>query len=284
MRYAIGFPIAGPLGGDPRSVAELAWIAEQAGWDAVFLEDYLVHHIAPGRVAVSDPWIALAAAAVKTTRIKLGLMVVALPRRRPWKVAREAVSLDYLSGGRMILGVGIGDINDPGFARVGEETDAKTRGVMLDEALEVIAGLWSGQPFSYQGRFYKIKDLTLLPVPLQQPRIPIWIGGAWPHQAPVRRAARWDGLAVYRVYRDGTSGPVSADELRAIRAIIQSSRASSDPFDLVAGGYDRSTDSAKARDLARQAAEAGATWWNEYAVGGPAAIRAHVESGPLRIA
>ena len=131
MRYAIGFPIAGPLGGDPRSVAELSWTAEQAGWDAVLLEDYLVHHIAPGAVAVSDPWIALAAAAVKTTRIKLGLTVVALPRRRPWKVAREAVSLDYLSGGRMILGVGIGDINDHGFARVGEETDAKKRGTML---------------------------------------------------------------------------------------------------------------------------------------------------------
>jgi alkanesulfonate monooxygenase SsuD/methylene tetrahydromethanopterin reductase-like flavin-dependent oxidoreductase (luciferase family) len=269
MRYAIGFPIAGPLGGDPRSVAEPARIAEQAGWDAVLLEDNLVHHIAPGRIAVSDPWIALAAAAVKTTRIKLGLTVVALPRRRPWKVAREAVSLDYLSGGRMILGVGIGDINDHGFARVGEETDAKARGAMLDEALEVITGLWSGQPFSYQGRFYKIKDLTFLPVPLQQPRIPIWIGGAWPHQAPVRRAARWDGLAVYRVHPDGSSGPVSADEVRAIAAILQSSRSSNEPFDLVAGGYARSIDPGKARDLVRQAAEAGATWWNEYATGGP---------------
>src|SRR5262249_2097471 len=124
MRYAVGFPIAGPLGGDPRSVAELACTAEQAGWDGVFLEDYIVHHIAPGRIAVSDPWIALAAMAVKTTRIKIGLMVVPLSRRRPWKVAREAVSLDYLSGGRMILGVGIGDIGDYGFARVGEETDA----------------------------------------------------------------------------------------------------------------------------------------------------------------
>lgn len=283
MRFAIGFPIAGPLGGDPRSVAELARIAEQAGWDAVFLEDYLVHHIAPGRVAVSDPWIGLAAAAVKTTRIKLGLTVVALPRRRPWKVAREAVSLDYLSGGRMILGVGIGDINDHGFVRVGEETDAKMRGAMLDEALEVIAGLWSGKPFSYQGRFYKIKDLTLLPIPLQRPRIPIWIGGAWPHQAPVRRAARWDGLAVYRVYPDGTSGPVSADELRTIAGLVRSRRSSSDPFDIIAGGYDRSPDSARARDLVRQAAQAGATWWNEYAVGDPVAIRAHIESGPVRI-
>lgn len=283
MRFAIGFPIAGPLGGDPRSVAELARIAEQAGWDAVFLEDYLVHHIAPGRVAVSDPWIGLAAAAVKTTRIKLGLTVVALPRRRPWKVAREAVSLDYLSGGRMILGVGIGDINDHGFVRVGEETDAKMRGAMLDEALEVIAGLWSGKPFSYQGRFYKIKDLTLLPIPLQRPRIPIWIGGAWPHQAPVRRAARWDGLAVYRVYPDGTSGPVSADELRTIGGLVRSRRSSSDPFDIIAGGYDRSPDSARARDLVRQAAQAGATWWNEYAVGDPVAIRAHIESGPVRI-
>jgi alkanesulfonate monooxygenase SsuD/methylene tetrahydromethanopterin reductase-like flavin-dependent oxidoreductase (luciferase family) len=207
MRYAIGFPIAGPLGGDPRSVAELAWIAEQAGWDAILLEDYLVHHIAPGQIAVSDPWIALAAAAVKTTRIKLGLMVVALPRRRPWKVARAAVSLDYLSGGRMILGVGIGDINDHGFARVGEETDAKTRGVMLDEALKVITGLWSGQPFSYQGRFYKLKDLTFLPVPLQQPRIPIWIGGAWPHRAPVRRAAPGMAWRCTESIRMGLRGP-----------------------------------------------------------------------------
>jgi alkanesulfonate monooxygenase SsuD/methylene tetrahydromethanopterin reductase-like flavin-dependent oxidoreductase (luciferase family) len=200
---------------------------------------------------------------VKTTRIKLGLTVVALPRRRPWKVAREAVSLDYLSGGRMILGVGIGDINDHGFARVGEETDAKTRGAMLNEALEVITGLWSGKPFSYEGRFYKIKDLTLLPVPLPHPRTPIWIGGAWPHQAPLRRAARWDGLSVYRVYPDGTSGPVSADELRTIVATLRSQRSPSATFDIVAGGYDRSTELAKARDLVRQAAEAGATWWNE---------------------
>jgi Luciferase-like monooxygenase len=283
MRYAIGFPTAGPLGGDPRSVAELGAVAEHAGWDAVFLEDYIVHHLAPGKVPVCDPWIALAAIAMKTTRIRIGLMVVPLSRRRPWKVAREAVSIDHLSNGRMTLGVGIGDVNDPGFSRVGEETDAKIRGAMLDEAIEVITGLWTGEPFTFTGKYYRVNDLTLVPAPLQKPRLPIWIGGAWPHRAPIRRAARWDGLSIFKVYRDGTSGAVSPNELREISALIRSLRSNCDSFDLVAGGYPLDADVKKARDQLAAIADAGATWWMDYAVGPPEEIHAHIAAGPLRI-
>jgi hypothetical protein len=283
MRYAIGFPISGPVGGDPRSVAELGLLAEQAGWDGVFLEDYIVHHIAPGKIPVCDPWIALAAVAMKTTRIRIGLMVVPLSRRRPWKVAREAVSIDHLSNGRMTLGVGIGDPNDHGFLRVGEEIDPKIRSAMLDEALEVIMGLWSGKAFSFSGKYYKINNLTFLPVPLQKPRIPIWVGGAWPHRSPIHRASRWDGLSVYKVYPDGTSGAVSADELREIGTIIRGRRSPSDPFDIIAGGYPLDEGPERARNLLGRAAEAGATWWLDYAVGPPDEIRARIVSGPLRI-
>src|SRR5213595_3084301 len=150
MRYGVNCSIMDELG-DIRTLVELARDAEAAGWDGFFIWDTLLF-ARRERQPLVDPWIALTAIAMSTERVRLGTAVTPLSRRRPWKLAREAVTLDHLSGGRLTLGVGLGDLNDPGFGRVGEVTDARPRGAMLDEALDVLAGLWSGEPFSYQGR------------------------------------------------------------------------------------------------------------------------------------
>src|SRR5262249_36676466 len=150
-----------------------------------------------------DPWIALAAMAVGTSQVRLGTSVTPLNRRRPWKVAREAVALDHLSNGRFILGVGSGDAREAGFSRVNQVRDARERARILDEALDVILGLWSGESFSYQGHYFQVDDVTFLPTPLQQPRIPILVGGAWPLQGPALRAARYDGCCLYKRHGPG---------------------------------------------------------------------------------
>ncbi len=114
--------------------------------------------------------------AMRTERIRLGITVTPLSRRRPWKLAREAVTLDHLSNGHVIVGVGLGNGADADFAGLGEITDTKQRAAIVDESLDVIAGLWSGQPFSYEGQHFHLRDVTFLPTPVQQPRIPIWVG------------------------------------------------------------------------------------------------------------
>lgn len=241
MRYGIEFPAAGECG-DPRTLAELARLAEEAGWDGVFLEDYAfyrndVYRSVPG-APTHDPWVALAAMAMRTERVRLGTAITPLPRRRPWKLAREAVSLDHLSGGRLILGVGAGDVADEGFTRFGEETDPKRRAGLLDEGLDVLAGLWSGRPFAYEGEHHSVGEVTFLPRPVQQPRIPIWVGGAWPRKGPLRRAARWDGLIPYKHVGDGgRQEDLTPEDVREILAAVECKREDpAFPFDLVVGG------------------------------------------------
>src|ERR1051326_62872 len=180
LRYGLELPVGG-LFCDVGFLAELAYLAERAGWDGVFLEDYIVHHIADD-APTCDPWVALAAMAVTTTCIRLGTTVTALSRRRPWKLARETVSIDHLSGGRLTLGVGLGDSADAGFSRVSEIRDARTRARRLDEALDVLVGLWSGETFSYRGDHFQIDEVRFQPPPQQRPRIPIWVGGNWPNK------------------------------------------------------------------------------------------------------
>src|SRR5438045_2005734 len=167
MRYGLELPNM-CLNGDARALVELACLAEEAGWDGVFLEDYIVHWSAKD-APTYDPWITLAAMALCTKSIHLGTTVTPLSRRRPWKLAREAVTLDHLSGGRLTLGVGLGDLSDPGFGAVGEATDNVERAGLLDEALDIIVGLWSGEPFSYEGRHFHLEEVTFRPRPVQQP-------------------------------------------------------------------------------------------------------------------
>src|SRR4051812_8699584 len=191
MKQAVNLPVIGEYS-DPKLLAELAAEAEQAGWDGVFVWDALVLD-SNLRPPVTDPWIALAAIAANTERVKIGTMIAQLARRRPWKVAREVVALDHLSGGRMILGVGLGFAQQADFEQFGEEGDARVRARKLDEALDIIAGLCTGEPFSYHGDHYHIEETVFTPRPLQS-HIPIWVAGYWPNKKPFQRAARWDGM------------------------------------------------------------------------------------------
>ncbi len=279
MNFCITLPIVGPFA-DPRLLAELARVAEDSGWDAVFLEDYIVHYLGKGKLPVCDPWIALTAIALATNRVRIGPTVTPLSRRRPLKVARETVTLDRLSGGRLILGVGVGDLNDDGFGKVGETTNSKQRNEMLNEALQVLTGLWSAKPFSFEGRFYKVRELTLLPAPLQKPRIPIWIGGQWPHGAPVRRAARWDGICTYKLNRDGGVEALAPHEIRELKRSIEQSRPQPAPFDLCVGGSSPEEDPTLVRRRIEAAAEAGANCWPMFMSREPDAVRRWISRGP----
>ena len=282
-QYGLKFPTGGVC--DPRTLAEFAQVAEESGWDGVFLEDYIVWQGHPD-VPTYDPWVSLAGMALRTQRVHLGTTVTPLPRRRPWKVARETVTLDHLSNGRVILGVGIGDMSvDVSFARFGEATDARQRSRMLDEALEVLVKCWSGEPFSHHGEFYHLDEVTLLPKPVQTPRIPIWVGGGWPLKGPTRRAVRWDGSCLYK-HTGGHWQDMTPADVRKLKALAESQRPNSAPFDIALGGRHRYDDWDKERALIHSLAEAGATWWVEYLppqLGGVDELRACIERGPLRI-
>src|SRR5688572_20032062 len=141
----------------------------------------------PENYPVADPYVLMAAMAAATTSIKLAPLITPIVRRRPWKLAREVTTLDALSQGRFILGVGIGGDWFGDYSKFGGSPDQKVHGEMLDEGLDVLAELWSGEPFSYEGEHYQIKDAQFLPKPLQQPRVPVWVAGMWPNKKPFRR-------------------------------------------------------------------------------------------------
>ena len=279
MRYGLALPNGGV---DPQTMAEFAALAEASGWDGVFVEDYIIWQ-GDQNMPTYDPWVLLAAMATRTTRVKLSTQVTPLARRRPWKVACEAMTLDHLSNGRVILGVGLGDnitANEPSFAAFGEEMDAKRRARMLDEALDIIASVWSGEPFSYEGEFYHVQEVKLLPRPVQQPRIPIWIGGAYPLKGPVRRAARWDGACLYK----NTTHYMLPEDVRALKAFVASQRGASSAYDISVGGSKRREDWDEEREYIQSLAQAGATWWVEYVPPDDLdKMQASIARGPLRI-
>ena len=206
-----------------------------------------------------DPWIALAAVAVKTSRVKLGPMITSLARRRPWKVARETVSLDLLSHGRLIMGVGLGAPADLDFGTFGEETDDKMRARKMDEGLAILDGLWTGEPFHFQGEFYNVSEVTFLPKPVQSPRIPVWIGGGWNTPAAARRAAKWDGF-----FPQKWRHLLSVDEWHDILQRVQQSRSSDQPMDFVQSGRTPGDDQAQAHAIVAPFAQMGLTWWIEH--------------------
>lgn len=250
---------------DARVVAEHARAAEAAGWDGVFVWDHIHTATSPGSTGtradpLADPWITLTAIALATERIRFGPMVTPLPRRRPWMLARQTVTLDHLSGGRLILGLGAGfpTISAAELAPFREEVDARVRAEMLDEGLDVLTGLWSGEPFRYQGRHYQLEEVSFLPTPLQSPRIPIWIAATLPYRAPIRRAARWDGIRVWN-----PAGPITADLVREVATAVNEWRATTDPFDIVVGGSRSGSVPGGAHEYAQALAAAGATWWIE---------------------
>ena len=190
MRSALWVPLFDELA-DPRVVARLAAEAEELGWHGVFVWDHLAWR--PPVRAVADPWISLAAAAAATERVLLGPMVTPLARRRPTKLARETASLDLLSDGRLVLGVGLGsDRFGREFSATGDEVDDRRRGAMLDEALAVLDAAWSGQPVHHRGEHYVVDDLTFLPRPAHP--IPVWVAGFPGSARPRRRATTRDGF------------------------------------------------------------------------------------------
>lgn len=279
MQYGFIMP-----GGSVEELIAMAQAAEQAGWDGVFYWDGIyIETVGP----MYDPWAVLAALAMRTERVRLGAVLTPLSRRRPWKVARETVTVDHLSHGRLILPVGLGALDDGGFGKVGEPTDRKTRAQLLDESLEILTGLWSGRPFSYQGRHYQVQEMTFLPPPVQAPRIPIWVVGAWPSAKSMARALRYDGLLPAKVNPDGSTGEITPADIRDIKAHVTEQRTATTPFDIVWEGQTPGDDREQAAALVRPWAEAGVTWWMESRWEYPvdvAAVRQRIEQGPPRIA
>lgn len=266
----------------PRSIADLAAEAEEAGWDGFFLWDHMLYS-RNQKLPLYDPWVALAGVAMNTHNIRIGTTVTPIARRRPWKLARETVTLDHLSGGRLILSVGVGDPDDADYGTFGEPTDRKIRAAMLDEGLAVLTGLWSGQPFEYQGMHYQVKKCTFLPPPVQQPRIPIWVGGFWPHKRPFRRAARWDGA-----FPINSGGPYTPppDTVVKIRAYIEAHRQDQAPFDMVIMGTTPGNDPKNACKKIARYADTGLTWWMESLYrwrNSLEGMRRRVRQGPPRI-
>jgi probable F420-dependent oxidoreductase len=285
MRFAINVPNFGEYG-NPRLLASLAREAELAGWDGFFVWDHLQFFDPLAPVPVADPWIALAAVATATERIRLGPMVTPLARRHPWQVAREAATLDHLSNGRLILGVGLGGLPEAEFDAFGEVSDARVRAQKLDEGLAILAGLWTGEPFSFAGEHYRVAETRFQPNPVQSPRIPIWVGGSWPNKAPMRRAARWDGAFPASSENSGMA-MLSPDEVRDIATYVAAHRQDDGPFDLVIGGETPGDDPSQAASVIAPYADAGVTWWQEMVHGfrGPlAAMRARIQQGPPPVA
>jgi alkanesulfonate monooxygenase SsuD/methylene tetrahydromethanopterin reductase-like flavin-dependent oxidoreductase (luciferase family) len=276
MQFGLDVPTTGEYA-HPRILADLAAEAEDAGWDGFFVWDVLL--AADG---ATDAWVALAVIAMKTERLRIGTMVTPLARRRPWLVARETASLDQLSSGRMKLGVGLG-FNARDFAPLGEEFDARSRAERLDEALEVVSGLWSGAPFSLSGKHYHVEAATMLPRPVQSPRIPIWVAGGWPNRGPFRRAARWDG-ALLKSINTTTRDVLTPDEVREAVAFLRTRREGDGPFDVLMS-EETPGDPGRAGEIVRPYAEAGATWWIEHPYGrnSLAEYRERIRRGPPRL-
>lgn len=260
--------------GDARVVMDLARLAEASGWEGVFLWDHL--SFVWGAPA-GDPWVALAAAATVTERLRLGTDVSPLPRYRPALLARTLVALDRLSNGRAILGAGSGGVPQESSA-FGDPDDAKTRAELLDESLAVLDGLMSGEPLTFHGRHLSVEGVTFSPLPVQRPRVPIWIGGE--SKAALRRAARWDGWVIGGVNEEAKmirSPEQLAGEVAAIREHLPPGK----PFDVAISGCS----SAGERAMVAEYIDAGATWWIESVFGLRGSLdemKARIAAGPPR--
>jgi alkanesulfonate monooxygenase SsuD/methylene tetrahydromethanopterin reductase-like flavin-dependent oxidoreductase (luciferase family) len=283
MRFGVTFPAL-----DPRTLADLAGDAEQAGWDGVFVWDLAYGY---------DAWVSLAAVATRTEHIRFGTMLTPLSRRRPWKVASEVVTLDHLCNGRVILPVGLGaagpEHTNSQFPQLGEETDRMIRAELLDESLDILDGLWSGEPFSYEGRHYHLHNVTFSPRPVQTPRVPVWVVGAWPRMTSMRRVLRCDGVLPIKMAADRSQGEMAPNDIREMLAYIEAERpysADEAPFEVILEGETPGDDSWRASEIVTPLAEAGVTWWLENVwatpetVGGVEGMRERVKQGPPRVA
>ncbi len=263
MRYSINIPNFGDFA-DPKAVARVATEAEQAGWDGLFVWDHVVHDKQARRgQSFGDPWILLAAAALATSRLRLGTLLTPVARRRPEQLARQVATLDSLSGGRMIFAAGLGGPIEDEFGSFGDTTDPKVLAQRLDEGLGLLKSYWSGEPVNHRGQHYQVDDVTLLPATVQRPHPPIWIGGFWPHRPPMRRAARFDGaVPLFLTALHGHIPPV--EQVRDLVAYVRQHREDHEErqFDFVLGGRTPG-DPQQAGAVIAPLVDAGATWWDE---------------------
>jgi alkanesulfonate monooxygenase SsuD/methylene tetrahydromethanopterin reductase-like flavin-dependent oxidoreductase (luciferase family) len=267
MRSGLWLPLFEELA-DPRAVAQLASEAEELGWHGLFVWDQLRWREPIQQVA--DPWITLTAVAAATEELQLGPMVTPLPRRRPAKVARETATLDRLSGGRLVLGVGIGGDQFAGeFSKTGEEVDDRVRGEMLDEALAILVAAWSGEPVNHHGKHYLVDDVRFLPRPARERGVPVWAAAYAGNLKPLRRAARCDGF--FPVNLEGV------DQFAQAVATVREFRGDD------GAPYDVAVELPPGRDV-EPYAEAGATWWMAALEPGAsiADVRAVMRDGPAR--
>jgi alkanesulfonate monooxygenase SsuD/methylene tetrahydromethanopterin reductase-like flavin-dependent oxidoreductase (luciferase family) len=210
-RLRVGLSL--PNFAEPDVLVDLGVRAEAAGWDGVFLWDHL--HGSPAfPVPTADPWVVLGALATRTERITIGTGITPVPRRQPEKLARETVTVDHLSHGRLVLGVGLGEPPEEHTA-YGRPADRPTLAAKLDEGLVVLTGLWRGEPFTHEGEHFTVREAQYLPVPVQTPRIPVWVSCTFPHQRSLARAARWDGAILAAIGAGGTIDPVPPRDVRA---------------------------------------------------------------------
>jgi alkanesulfonate monooxygenase SsuD/methylene tetrahydromethanopterin reductase-like flavin-dependent oxidoreductase (luciferase family) len=246
-------------GGSAEQVIDLAIEIEANGWDGFFTWDGI--SVGDGMMDIFDPWSILAAVAMKTERVTLGAVIFPLSRRKPWVVARQAMTVDHLSHGRLVIPVGLGTLDDRGFSGVHPEvTDRKERAELLDETLEILELAWTGEKFSYQGKHYQIEDIVFRPKPVQ-PRIPVWPVGSWPHPKSMARAARWDGILP-----SNSADPfaqLNGDVLKDITSWLTEHRTSDGPFDVVIEGISPGNDPKWVASTLRPLADSGATWWIE---------------------
>ncbi|MBA2597762.1 MAG: LLM class flavin-dependent oxidoreductase [Chloroflexia bacterium] len=271
MRYGIVLTT-----GDIHDIGDMAAEAEGAGWDGVFTWDGMA---IPGMPSY-DPWVTMAIIAMRTERVRFGAIVTPPSRRRPWKLGRETMTLDHLSGGRIVLPVGLGALDDPGFGGVGEAIERRTRAELLDESLEILTRAWSGATFTYEGKHYQMAEMQFQPPSLQQPRIPIWVVALWPRPKSIDRAFRYDGI-MPAVGAPPNNSP-SPDDIRAIAAMARARKGEGEPFDIILEGTTPTGDVNAARAQVRPLAEAGATWWIESPWESPSvgSLRERIAAGP----
>jgi alkanesulfonate monooxygenase SsuD/methylene tetrahydromethanopterin reductase-like flavin-dependent oxidoreductase (luciferase family) len=229
-RIRIGLSV--PNMAEPAELVELGIRTEANGWDGFFLWDH-VHGSPEAPFPIADAWVVLGALATMTDRVRLGTTITPLARRRPQEVARQTVTLDRLSGGRAVLGVGLGEPPEE-FTAYGDSDDPRERAAILDEALDVIAGLWSGEPFDHDGEHFTVRGAQYTPTSVQQPRVPVWTACVVPHRRPLERAARWDGVVLANLGEGGSIDPVTPEHVQLAAKEIGEHRDSLAGYDLVA--------------------------------------------------
>jgi len=277
MKFGIYAPNFGNTFGNPKLITKLAIEAEKSGWDGFFLWDHIIY--TEGFPNTVDPFIALTSVAENTEKIHIGTTVTPVTRRRPWKLARETVTLDILSEGRLILGIGLGNPSE--FSVMNEETNLRIMAQMADEQLEILNGLWSGEEFSYTGKHYKIDKVKFLPRPVQRPRIKLWGAGTWPKKGPFKRAAKLDGVVPLKA---GYRNPLTPDDYRKMIEYMKKHGLRS-PYDIVEISFDATKSDDKQRTIL-DFQDAGVNWWLELVsdwTGSYEQIKDIIMQGPTQI-